>query len=200
MADEEKIQQFRNLVETDPNDELAHLGLGNALMDAGQYQDAAQSFQRVLALNGKLSKAHERLGAAQKACGDKDLAIQTLRNGYIVAHKNGDLEPMNAMGAMLKELGGEVPAIGQKTSTAGGSAGAVGWSCCRCGGPGPQLAERPFKGELGEKVLARVCNSCWQEWVAMGTKVINELRLPMYDPQAQETYDKHMVEFLTLDS
>ena len=200
MADDAKIEKFRKLVETEPNDELAHLGLGNALMDAGQHQEAAQSFQRVLALNGKLSKAHELLGAAQKACGDKELAIQTLRNGYIVAHKNGDLEPMNAMGAMLKELGGEVPAIGQKTSAPAGPAGSGGWACCRCGGPGPQLAERPFKGELGEKVLATVCNTCWQEWVGMGTKVINELRLPMYDPVAQETYDKHMVEFLSLDS
>ncbi len=49
-------------------------------------------------------------------------------------------------------------------------------------------------------MLATVCNTCWQEWVGMGTKVINELRLPMYDPVAQETYDKHMVEFLSLDS
>lgn len=200
MADETKIEQFRKLIEQNPDDELAHLSLGNALMDAGQHQEAAQTFQRVLALNGKLSKAHERLGAAQKACGDTELAIQTLRNGYIVAHKNGDLEPMNAMGAMLKELGGEVPAVGQKASAAGGVAGSGGWACCRCGGPGPRLAERPFKGELGEKVLARVCNSCWQEWVAMGTKVINELRLPMYDPTAQEVYDKHMVEFLSLDA
>ena len=56
------------------------------------------------------------------------------------------------------------------------------------------MAERPFKGPLGEKVWANVCQQCWKEWIAMGTKVINELRLPMHDPQAQEMYDKHMAE------
>jgi len=29
--------------------------------------------------------------------------------------------------------------------------------------------------------------------------VINELRLPMFDPAAQEQYDKYMKEFLMLD-
>ena len=32
----------------------------------------------------------------------------------------------------------------------------------------------------------------------MGTKVINELRLPLNDPQAQKIYDQHMMDFLTL--
>jgi len=61
------------------------------------------------------------------------------------------------------------------------------------------LKERPFKGELGEKVLASVCADCWNEWIRMGTRVINELRLPLYDPQAQELYDQHLKEFLMLE-
>jgi Fe-S cluster biosynthesis and repair protein YggX len=32
----------------------------------------------------------------------------------------------------------------------------------------------------------------------MGTKVINELRLPLSDPQAQKIFDQHMREFLNL--
>ena len=32
----------------------------------------------------------------------------------------------------------------------------------------------------------------------MGTKVINELRLPLNDPQAQKLDDQHMLEFLNL--
>ena len=200
MTDPSRIEQFRTLAEQDPNDELAHFSLGNALFEAEQFQEAAQSFQRVVALNNQNSKAQERLGAAQIKCGDSELAIQTLRNGYIIAHKKGDLEPMNAMGTLLQELGTEPPAIGQKKTGVQGEKGSTGdWSCCRCGGSGPKLTERPFKGELGEKVLETVCLNCWTEWVAMGTKVINELKLPMYDPAAQETYDKHMVEFLSLE-
>ena len=201
MSSDSRIDQFRKMVESNPNDELAHLSLGNALLDAGQFKDAAQSFQRVLALNGQLSKAYQLLGAAQKGCGDTELAIQTLRNGFIVAHRKGDLMPRNAMEAMLKELGAEVPAVGQKPA-ATGDAGtdASGFTCRRCGAAGPKLGERPFKGALGEQVLASVCANCWREWVGMGTKVINELRLPMFDPQAQEMYDKHMREFLSLDA
>jgi Fe-S cluster biosynthesis and repair protein YggX len=42
------------------------------------------------------------------------------------------------------------------------------------------------------------CVGRWKEWVAMGTKVINELRLPMNEPEAQKVFDKHMYEFLNL--
>ena len=68
----------------------------------------------------------------------------------------------------------------------GGVGGGRGWQ------------NRPFKGPLGEKILATVCQSCWKEWVGMGTKVINELRLPLSDPQAQKVFDQHMMEFLNL--
>ncbi len=202
MANEARIEQFKKMTESDPRDELAWMSLGNAYTEAGRHQEAAQTFQRVLALNSQLSKGYESLGRAQIACGDKELAKQTLRNGYLIAHKKGDLMPKNAMEAMLKEIGADVPAPAMQP--VGGSVGAAvagdgSFSCRRCGGHGPKLPHRPFKGALGEKVLASVCQSCWKEWVGMGTKVINELRLPMFDPQAQETYDKHMKEFLSLD-
>lgn len=199
MTDTTKIAKFRELAEQDPKDELAHLSLGNALMEAGEHQEAAQSYQRVLALNNRSSKGHERLAAAQIACGHKDLALQTLGNGYLVAHKQGDLEPMNAMGAMFAELGVEPPKVGTARAPSAGAAASGDWACARCGGGGAKLEHRPFKGELGEKVLASICQTCWTEWVGMGTKVINELRLPMYDPTAQAEYDKHMVEFLSLE-
>ena len=140
MTDTSRIERFRTLAEQDPNDELAHFSLGNALFEAEQFQEAAQSFQRVVALNNQNSKAQERLGAAQIKCGDSELAIQTLRNGYIIAHKKGDLEPMNAMGTLLQELGVEPPAIGQKKAGVQGEKGGTGdWSCGRCGGSGPKL-------------------------------------------------------------
>ena len=201
MANDARIEQFRKLTEADPRDELAWMSLGNALLEAGRNQEAAQTFQRLLALNSQLSKGYEQLGRAQIACGDRELAGQTLRNGYLIAHKKGDLMPKNAMEALLKELGAAVPAVGQPVAAGSGGGAAVGgdFACRRCGGPGPRMANRPFKGPLGEKILASVCASCWKEWIGMGTKVINELRLPMFDPQAQEVYDKHMKEFLSLD-
>jgi len=93
-----------------------------------------------------------------------------------------------------------VPAAGQTQAVPGPSSPSPdGFKCRRCEGPGSPLKQRPFKGPLGEQILASVCQSCWNEWVRMGTRVINELRLPMHDPRAQETYDQHMREFLLLD-
>lgn len=51
---------------------------------------------------------------------------------------------------------------------------------------------------MGQEIFEKVCADCWREWVPMGTKVINELRLPLTDPQAQKTYDQYMLEFLNL--
>jgi Fe-S cluster biosynthesis and repair protein YggX len=153
----------------------------------------------VLAINSQNSKAYQLLGEAQIGTGFRDLAIQTLTNGYRIAHKSGDLMPMKRMGELLEQLGAPVPKIAEKKEGAApGAAGEAGFSCRRCGGDGPRLKGRPFKGPLGEQILASVCENCWREWVGMGTKVINELRLPMFDPQAQEVYDKHMKEFLML--
>jgi len=49
-------------------------------------------------------------------------------------------------------------------------------------------------------IYEKICNDCWREWIAMGTKVINEMRLPLSDPQAQKVFDQHMMEFLNLQS
>ena len=73
------------------------------------------------------------------------------------------------------------------------------FSCIRCGRPDQQIEKAPFKGALGEKVHANVCKGCWQEWIGMGTKVINEMGLSLASPEAQTAYDQQMVEFLGLD-
>lgn len=70
--------------------------------------------------------------------------------------------------------------------------------CRRCGQSTPKMPERPFKGPLGERVWANVCPTCWNDWIHMGTKVINELRLNFAIPQHAEAYDQHLCEFLNL--
>jgi Fe-S cluster biosynthesis and repair protein YggX len=203
MADDEKIARFRKLIEQNPNDEMANFSLGSALLQAANPKEAAACFQRVLALSSRNSKAYQLLGEAQRQSGDVRLAIETITNGCRVAQRQGDMMPLRAMADMLKELGAEVPLAGeQKAGTAGpggARAGESDFACRRCGGSGPQLSQRPFKGPLGQQILASICQSCWSDWVRMGTRVINELGLSMSDPIAQETYDRHMKEFLMLD-
>ena len=61
------------------------------------------------------------------------------------------------------------------------------------------MPKPPFKGPLGERILANTCSGCWGEWIPMGTKVINELGLVLSTPAGQEAYDQYMVEFLQLE-
>lgn len=201
MTVEERIAQFEKVVAANPQDELAQFSLGSALVEARRFAEAGPCFQRVLALNPNYSPAYTLLGRCQIETGHRDFAVSTLTNGFLVAHKRGDLKPRNEMGDLLRSLGATVPdpdaAAKQAAARQTGAAGDGSFACSRCGG-GQKMAERPFKGPLGEKILASVCQTCWSEWIKMGTKVINELRLPMFDPKAQEVYDQHMKEFLNV--
>jgi len=200
--DDARIEQFRRMAEADPDNELGHFSLGRAYLEAGRFDDAAKSFQRVLELNDGNSKAYQLLATAQKGAGARHAALVTLRKGYAVAHARGDLMPRNAMAAMMRELGEEPPDTGESPKGAPVSTGAGPTGdqikCSRCGLNNPRLPKPPFKGELGERVYASVCGSCWREWLALGTKVINELRLDFSDPEDAATYDEHMAEFLNL--
>ena len=68
----------------------------------------------------------------------------------------------------------------------------------RTGRAGRRLPRPPFKTAMGQVIYDNVSAESWKEWIAQGTKVINELRLPMHDPAAGKVYDQHMIDFLNL--
>jgi Fe-S cluster biosynthesis and repair protein YggX len=70
--------------------------------------------------------------------------------------------------------------------------------CAKCGQEREGLAGPPFGGELGEKVLAQVCKPCWGEWIGRQTMMINEYRMNVVDPKAQELLLTEMKSFLSL--
>jgi Fe-S cluster biosynthesis and repair protein YggX len=191
-----RIEQFRKMAEANPNDELAHFSLGRALMDAGNLPEASKSFQRVIALNPNIGKVYQLLAQAQLQLGLRDLAIETLKTGARTAHTRGDLMPKNEMLRMLKEMGIDIPELTAPQSTQPVGEGEV--QCARCGMVKRKLASPPFSNAQGKLIFEKVCADCWREWIGMGTKVINELRLPLSDPQAQKVFDQHMLEFLNL--
>jgi Fe-S cluster biosynthesis and repair protein YggX len=198
MADTDaRIEQFRKMANDDPNNELGHFSLGRALLDAGRFQEAAQSFQRVLAINPNIGKAFQLLADAQLKLGQRDYAIDTLKRGIQTAHNRGDLMPRNEMSKALKELGVEPPSFGPATAP-GAVVGEGQLQCSRCGRVMAKMSKPPFRNAQGQKIQDKVCAECWREWIGMGTKVINELRLPLNDPMAQKMYDQHMMEFLNL--
>lgn len=192
----ERIDQFRKMAEADPNNELGHFSLGRALLDAGNSAEASKSFQRVIALNPNIGKVYHLLAQAQLKEGLKDLAIETLKTGVKTSHVRGDLMPKNDMLKALKELGIDLPEYAEQAKPQSAGEGEV--LCRRCGLVKKKLASPPFSNTQGKHIFENICNDCWREWIGMGTKVINELRLPLSDPQAQKVFDQHMIEFLNL--
>jgi len=201
MDIEQRIQQFTRMVASDPDNELGQFSLGKALAEAGRFEEALAPLGRVLEINPGYSKAYQDLAAAQLGLDRRDAAIETLRQGFAVADGRGDLMPRDAMGQMLTELGETPPATAAKAGAAPARQVAAGadFKCSRCGRPVSRMENAPFKGELGRRVRENVCEVCWREWIGVGTKVINEMGLALANPQAQQTYDEHMVEFLQLD-
>lgn len=203
MADDPRIEQFKKMTESDPQNELGHFSLGKTYLELGDYAQASASLQRTIELSPQHSRAYYLLALAQKGANDRDAAIATVQKGYQVATERGDLMPRRDMAALMKTLGLEPPVeetpAPVAAAPAASAAGGATITCRRCGQAKPKMAERPFKGALGERVWAEVCHSCWQEWIPMGTKVINELRLNFADPRAAETYDQYMKEFLSLE-
>jgi Fe-S cluster biosynthesis and repair protein YggX len=191
-----RIEQFRKMAEADPNNELGHFSLGRAYMDAGLFHEAAESFEKALSLNANLSKAYQLLAMSLLNQSMKDAAIARLTQGVKIADERGDLMPRNEMAKMLKDLGAAVPELKQAVASRPVGQGEV--FCKRCGQIKPKLPKPPFSNAQGQIIFANTCADCWREWIGMGTKVINEMRLPLSDPQAQKIFDQHMLEFLNL--
>lgn len=68
--------------------------------------------------------------------------------------------------------------------------------CVRCGEVGEQLARPPLKNELGERVHASICRSCWDEWLAYQTALINHYGLDVRNRDARDFLAKNMEAYL----
>ncbi len=197
MADiNARIEQFKKMADADPENVLGHFSLGRAYQEAGIHDGAISSFQKVIGLDENMSRAYELLATSLLQRSQKEAAIDTLTKGVKIAGARGDVMPKNAMAKMLEELGAPVPAVESTQPAQVVGEGQV--LCSRCGQVGRKLPAPPFRNDQGRMILEKICADCWREWIGMGTKVINELRLPLNDPQAQKLYDQHMYEFLNL--
>lgn len=199
MDNQERIARFTKMAEADPDNELGHYSLGKALVEEARFGEAVPSLQRVIELNPEYSRAYQILALAQSKLEQGDAALATLRTGIGVADRRGDKMPRDEMAKLMTDLGETPPAPAAEPVATATISGDEELVCSRCGRPSERMQNRPFKGELGERVWGKVCQGCWREWVSAGTKVINEMGLQLSDPRAQQMYDEHMVEFLQID-
>jgi len=71
--------------------------------------------------------------------------------------------------------------------------------CSRCGKTAEALSAPPYPDELGAEIQAKVCRDCWGEYMQRQIMFINEYRLDLMDPHAQEILTRDLREFLRLD-
>lgn len=69
-------------------------------------------------------------------------------------------------------------------------------NCTRCGQQREQMAFQPFQNELGRRLYAEICASCWAEWTKMQQQLINHYGLNVREPKAKEMLLKQMEQFL----
>ena len=193
-----RIEQFRKMAQADPDNEIGHFSLGRAYLENGMAQEAAASFRRVIELNPQLSKVYQLLATALVKLDQKDEAVRQLQCGLRMADERGEFAPRNEMAEMLRTMGAEVPEFKSAVVKPEQAVGHGEVLCSRCQHVGRKLPAPPFSNAQGKLIFEKVCADCWREWIGMGTKVINELRLPLHDPQAQKIFDQHMMEFLNL--
>lgn len=188
------------MAEADAENEMAHFSLGNAYAQAGRHAEAAKSFERCTKINAEMSKAWQLCGQEMIKAGWEDKAVVVLEKGYETAAAKGDVMPRDAIADLLVSIGREPPKLSKEVVETVERLRASGaFVCNRTGRPGTKMDSPPFRGAAGEWISENISSETWQDWIGQGTKVINELRLDFSREEDQETYEKHMYEFLGLD-
>lgn len=212
----DRIAQFQNMAQADPENEMAHFSLAGELMKAERWAEAAESYMRCTEIVPGMSKAYQLAGECYLKLGQTERAGQVLTRGYVIAAERGDVMPRDAIAKALEGMGREVPRVDSTPATEGGGdisllGGGGGleryegeipegaFVCQRTGRPGTQMDRPPFKGPVGEWIHANITKETFDLWIAQGTKVINELRLDLSNEGDEATYDRHMREYLGID-
>ena len=73
---QDRIVQFRKMANDDPDNELGHYRLGQLLAEAGEHEQAVQSFRRTLELSPHFSKVYQLLAQSLQVLERRDEAVQ----------------------------------------------------------------------------------------------------------------------------
>lgn len=193
---DDRIAQWEQMCREAPDD-MAYFSLGNAYKEAERLADAEQAYAKAIEHNPTMSRAFHMRGQALMKLERQDEAGEVLTQGYTVAAERGDVMPQKSIGALLEKLGLPVPQT-EDFEARKKAVEASGDQILdkRTGQPQSKLPDPPMRGPIGGYIYANFGQDTWNEWIGMGTKVINELRLDFSNPDHQETYEQHMLEWL----
>jgi tetratricopeptide (TPR) repeat protein len=95
---------FLQVLEIDPDDALAHFGLGELALERERFAEAVEHLERASAGDPTHAAAILALGAAFEAQGDSDRAREAYESGVDVAAKRGDAATARKMQERINAL------------------------------------------------------------------------------------------------
>jgi Fe-S cluster biosynthesis and repair protein YggX len=196
MDNNDRIMQWEKMTQADPENAMGWFSLGNAYKDAQRTEDAAAAYRHAVDLDSGLSRAYQLLGQVLIQLGRNEEAARTLTQGYITAASRGDVMPQRAMASLLEKLGQPVPQVTVNSAPKVDVDDKNAIIDRRTGKPGQRLPDPPMRGPVGQLIYENFSQETWREWIGMGTKVINELRLDFSNVEHQRVYEQHMLEWL----
>ena len=195
---QQRIQQWEQMVREAPDD-MACFSLGNAYKEADRPEDAIGAYRQAVTHNPKMSRAWHMLGDMLHKHGRNPEAIEALTEGYKVAAAKGDAMPLRSIAHLLEKLGAPLPEVAGHGAPAPAAAEDLGPDAIldrRSGTQQKRLDGPPMKGKTGAFIAAHFGQVTWREWIGMGTKVINELRLDFSNTRHQDQYEEQMLQWL----
>ena len=201
---DDRISQWERMA-ADAPDGMAFFSLGSAYREAERYEEAAEALGQAIEHEPGMSRAYQLRGQTLLKLGREDEAGDVLEAGYKVAAERGDVMPQKAMASLLEgKLGRELPEVETyaqkraKLEAASGGAPGTGETVLdrRTGREQAKLPDPPMRGPVGQFIYENFGQDTWRQWIGQGTKVINELRLDFSNPEHQNIYEQHMLEWL----
>ncbi len=109
-ADQRRREEmFRQVLEIDPDDALAHFGMGELAVERGRYKEAVAHLERAIESDSNHSAAILALGLALEGLDETDLVRAHYERGVEVAAKMGDLSTAQKMQERLTALAEQAP-------------------------------------------------------------------------------------------
>ncbi|MEC7274720.1 MAG: tetratricopeptide repeat protein [Bdellovibrionota bacterium] len=101
---ERRFDMFKQVLEIDPDDNLANYGLADIYFQRGEAEKSIPLLEKVISVDKNYSVAYLLLGKVFLNTENKDKAREVFKRGIEIASAQGDLMPANEMQAKLSGL------------------------------------------------------------------------------------------------
>ena len=104
MADNERLEMLKQILEQDPANTLARYGLGMEFAGRGETDSAVAEFGKLIEVNPEYANAYFMAAQTLSRAERNDEAKEFLRKGIAVAQRANNLHAKKEMQALLDEL------------------------------------------------------------------------------------------------